>query len=959
MTNAAAFFLIAAAATFAAPPPASADDGRGALLSGYTMTSWTLADGVPIGPVSAMVQDAEGYLWLGTTSGVVRFDGARFTPWDALYSTFLPHRDVRALALARDGTFWIGFDRIANSASVGAWRNGALTFPTAGAAPHATASSLLADRTGCVWAVSDGVLYRLRHGRWDVVHTGALGHATVVSVREDAGGTLWIGTRQGVFRTRDGEAFELVEAGIARETSQSADGTLWMTDPAHGARRQGAQAPAMGLDGWGARLLHDRRGNLWVGTTGQGLWRVRDTTTASPPLVERATTQTGLSSDTVQSLLEDRDGNIWVGTMTGLHSLTPQELMRLASGSLVRAILPEPGGSVWVGTASGLMQFRHDGGVWRGRPVGSRWDIRSLFRDARGQAWAMTDHGLRLLAHGELVDAPPPSAVDPPCSGGGMTVATAPDPAALPRPHCVAHSQTWAADTSGALTVRRGDHTATIIRPSSPAIGAQTVDAIFEDALGTIWAGGTAGLWRVRDGRVEQLSEREGLPAQRVLAITQSLDGDLWLAVDRGPAHPGRRAALIRLNSSEFDRATTGDTPISGDRIYDALDGLGGVPLGAAAARSSDGTLWFAFGGVLTVVDPAQVLHERDHVAPARIAGVTVDDRPVTMADAGFLRPGTRKLQIDYTALRLTAPRQVRFRYRLDGFDHDWVDAGARRQAYYTNLAPGKYLFRVRANGNDDTWVSPEAHFPFSVQPSFRQTGWFYALCGTALLLVTWGAAHTRAWILHKQFAATHAERTRLSREIHDTMLQSLAGIALQIQAIARRSAPHAAEQQAQLLALRREVEEHVREARQAIMDLRSPILEACGLAGALAEVGRRIVAPPTHFDMSADPISVATIAIEGELLRIGQEAIANAAHHASAAHIHVDLRQVADTLRLRVTDDGRGFDVDGMLADDSDHYGLTGMQERATRMGGRLTVTSSITGTVVEATVPCARPHP
>jgi signal transduction histidine kinase len=189
-------------------------------------------------------------------------------------------------------------------------------------------------------------------------------------------------------------------------------------------------------------------------------------------------------------------------------------------------------------------------------------------------------------------------------------------------------------------------------------------------------------------------------------------------------------------------------------------------------------------------------------------------------------------------------------------------------------------------------------------------------------------------------------------------MLQSLVGIALQVQAIARRCAPHAEEQQAQLLALRREVEEHVREARQAIMDLRSPMLEACGLAGALAEVGRRIVIPPTHFGMSADPIADATMAIEGELLRIGQEAIANAAHHASAAHIHVDLRQVADTLRLRVSDDGRGFDVDGMLAGDSHHYGLTGMQERATRLGGRLTVTSSTSGTVVEATVPCARQH-
>ena len=943
------------------------------------MTSWMLADGIPIGPVSAMVQDSEGYLWLGTTSGVVRFDGARFTPWDALYPAGLPRRNVLALALSRDGSFWIGFNRGAGSVSVGAWRNGVLTFPAAGVPPQGATTSILEDRTGCVWGVSDGALHRWRHGRWDIVRGGALGRATVVSVREDAGGAIWVGTRHGVFRTRDGEAFELVAPGIARETSQGADGALWMTDPVHGARRHGAPTPVIALDGWGMRLLHDSRGNLWVGTTGQGLWRVRDTTTAGAPLIERATIQTGLSSDMIQTLLEDRDGNIWVGTMLGLHSLTPQELMPLASGALVRAILPDADDSMWAGTASGLMHFRREEGTWRGRTVGAKWDIRSLFRDAHGRAWARTDHGLRSLDHGQLVEAPSPSAIDPPCSAGGllgladvmtsaapnlrrvlaMTAAPAPDPAAVPRPFCVAHEARWAASAEGALTVRRGERpVATIPSPlPSAAAGPQIIDTIFEDARGTIWAGGTAGLWRIRDGRVEQLGEREGLPAERVMAITQSLDGDLWLAVDRGSRHPGRRAALIRLDPSDVDRATAANTPLAGYRLYDAANGLAGVPLGSVpAARSGDGSLWFAFGGSLTVVNPLQVSRERDRDAPARIASVTIDDRAVAVSTAGVLAPGTRKIQIDYTALRLTAARQIRFRYRLDGFDPDWVDAGARRQAYYTNLGPGNYVFRVRANGDTATWAVPEAQWSFTVRPAFRQTRWFFALCGTGLLLAVWGAAHTREWILNRQFAATLAERTRLSREIHDTMLQSLAGIALQVQAIARQCAPLASEQQAQLVALRREVEEYIREARQAIMNLRSPMLEACGLAGALAEIGRRAVVPPARFEMSADPIAGTSVAMEGELLRIGQEAIANAAHHAGAANIRVELRQEADAVLLRVTDDGRGFDVDAMLVASSGHYGVTGMHERAARMGGRLAVRSSAGGTVVEASVPRVR---
>jgi signal transduction histidine kinase len=389
------------------------------------------------------------------------------------------------------------------------------------------------------------------------------------------------------------------------------------------------------------------------------------------------------------------------------------------------------------------------------------------------------------------------------------------------------------------------------------------------------------------------------------------------------------------------------------------MNGLAGVPLGAAAAaRSADGSLWFVIGGNLTVVDPIELAREQRHAdGPAHIVGATIDDRTTATVAAGSLPAGTRKVQIDYTALRLTSPRQTRFRYRLDGFDRDWVDAGGRRQAYYTNLAPGQYLFRVQANDNAGTWSAPEAQWSFALQPAFRQTTWFYALCGLCVLLMAWSAAHTRAWILNRQFAATLAERTRLSREIHDTMLQSLVGIALQVQAIARQCGPAAAEPQSLLIALRRQVEQYVREARQAVLNLRSPMLETgAGLASALAETGRRTVDAPTRFDVSADPIEQLPPSTEEELLRIGQEAITNAARHAAATCIHVDLRQEADSVCLHVSDDGRGFDVDAMWSAATGHYGLTGMRERAARAGGRVTVVSSSTGTHVEAIVPCRR---
>jgi len=937
---------------------AASADAPYALLSGYTMTSWTPTDGSSIGPVYSLVQDRDGYLWVGTTGGIVRFDGARFTRWETIYATPLPRADVRALALSRDGTLWAGFDRTNGSVTVAALRGGTVVSVSKGVAPHDAVTSLIEDHAGTIWAVSDGVLYHLRGGAWDVIRNGALGHAAVVSVREDARGGLWVGTRQGVFRTTDGESFELVAEGIARETSESADGTLWMTDPAHGVRRRGTPAPLVGMDGWGNRLLHDSRGNLWVGTTGQGLWRLRPGAAADAPLIELATNQTGLSSNAVQTLLEDRDGNIWVGTMLGLHSLTPQQLTPLAAGTVVRTVLADEDGTVWVGTASGLLQFHRQGGAWRGQRLGTASDIRSLFRDAAGVAWAATDGGLRVLSHGRLLPSPRRPDTVPPCPAGAPPAAASVTPTVW-RPVCAARDVVWAATQTGSVTLRRGERTlATIDTSPVSTAGQYVVDTTFEDSEGTMWVGGTGGIWRIRDGEVAHRGERDGLPAQRVLAITQSADGALWLVADRGPSHAGRRSALIRLHPSDFEQAVRANAPVSGCRLYDAMNGLAGVPLGAAAAaRSSDGSLWFVIGGNLTVVDPNELAREQRHdEGPARIVGATIDDRTIATAATGSLPAGTRKVQIDYTALRLTSPRQTRFRYRLEGFDHDWVDAGGRRQAYYTNLAPGQYVFRVQANDNAGTWSAPEAQWSFALQPAFRQTTWFYALCGLCVLLMAWGAAHMRAWILNRQFAATLAERTRLSREIHDTMLQSLVGIALQVQAIARQCGPEAAEPQSQLVALRRQVEQYVREARQAVLNLRSPMLETGSLASALAEIGRRTVNAPTRFDVSADPIEQLPQSVEEELLRIGQEAITNAARHAHATSIHVNLRQDADSVRLDVRDDGCGFDVDAMWSAATGHYGLTGMRERAARAGGDVTVSSSSSGTHVEALVPCRR---
>ena len=396
-----------------------------------------------------MVQDHEGYLWLGTTGGIVRFDGARFTRWEAIHPAPLPAADVRALSLSRDGTLLDGFDRHrrrchGRRAPRRQWSS-VVERPAAarrgdlrrrGSQPAACGRSATARSIACA------------AGAWDVIRNGALGHAEVVSVREDARGSLWIGTRQGVFRTRDGESFELVAEGIARETSESADGALWMTDPAHGVRRHGARAPLTGIDGWGTRLLHDSRGNLWVGTTGQGLWRVRATAAAA-----NAADRAGHDADRdCRATPSSRCSKIATATSgsgrcSGCTASRRSSSRRSRPARWCAPCCPTRMGSMWVGTASGLLQFRHEGGAWRGRRLGTARHPLAVSRRV-GRAWAATDHGLRVDRRRLLPRHVSPTSAPPACPGPARRPPPSPrTQAGRPawRPVCGTRDVLWAA----------------------------------------------------------------------------------------------------------------------------------------------------------------------------------------------------------------------------------------------------------------------------------------------------------------------------------------------------------------------------------------------------------------------------------------------------------------------------------------------------------------------------------
>jgi signal transduction histidine kinase len=341
-----------------------------------------------------------------------------------------------------------------------------------------------------------------------------------------------------------------------------------------------------------------------------------------------------------------------------------------------------------------------------------------------------------------------------------------------------------------------------------------------------------------------------------------------------------------------------------------------------------------------------------------RIEGAVANDERLA-ADAGAsLAPGTSRLRIDYTVVKLTASTRTRFRYRLDGFDADWIDAGTRRQAFYTNLPPRDYRFLVQAQGPDRAWSTDAATWEFTIGPMFYQTDPFYAACAMGLALLGWAGWRVRVRHVRREVALVFAERMRLSRELHDTVLQNLASVAVQCSAVSNAIETVAPAAHAQLVGVRKQVEEHIRETRQSVWDLRAPLLETGDLAAAFRQVGRRATdgsAVTFELTVNGRPRRYG-VKLENEVLRIGQEAIQNAVRHAHAEHIRLDLTFGPDQLLLRVTDDGCGLDSGHVAHEVDGHIGLLGMKERAEQIGGRLNIgADGSRGTSVELAVPAA----
>jgi signal transduction histidine kinase/ligand-binding sensor domain-containing protein len=965
-----------------AQPLRAADISEG--LTADSVSSWTEADGRPLGSVYAIAQALDGYLWIGSDAGLFRFDGWRFVHWDSMGDTPLPKAPVTAVSVARDGSIWVGL-----AASVGLiqLRDRKVVPVAKGTLQLEFVDAIEQDQNAVLWAVSRGGLYHRAAEGWRRVRIAPSEpeeFSQVVNLRASKDGGVFVLTTHGVFRQTEDGIFTRI-TGSSRITAPqldawtwdlaegTEDGSLWTTDMAVGFKRRAA-----GSDSWsqpqnrvmGYRLVRDRRGAVWVGTIGEGLWRVVPGLRDEEWAIERITLNTGLTSNSVRSMIEDRDGNIWVGTTAGLHRLSSRKLTPIGDIGLAISVEAMPGGEMLVGTSSGFVTFRRgaQSQLQRQSMGPGVWAIRTHL-DRRGMLWVGSTDGGFTVVDGRLVPVPElrsrsvrfiaSDALGRVWFGDGgrvfRTEAGRVVPFDIPPTWGISSVMNMFDDHAGRLWLVAPNGLGLLdvdgrFRKFGLEHGLRAglvVNTIFEDRHRTLWLGTDGGLGKLDGERFVFVGLSNGLPSDRVGAVVDDDDGHLWLNIDTG---------LVRLSRAEFDKGVADRGYRPRYRLYDASDGLSGAAIvNVRAARERNGMLWFVRGGGLTVVDP-RMLDAPFHPSkrPVRIDGALADDLQLQGPADALVPAGTRTLQIAYSALELTSPQRLRFRYRLDGFDIGWNDAGTRRQAFYTNLPPRRYRFRVEAQIDGESQVD-SATWGFTIQPMFYQTAWFYGASAAVLLLALWGAWRVRLRVVEHEFAMVLGERTRLSREIHDTLLQSLVGLTLQINKVARNVVASPADAAQQLIRMRKQVEAHIRDARTSIWDLRSPMLETRDLPTALQELGER-AASENAIAFSSSVVGQqrrVSPKVENHLLRIGQEAITNAVRHARAARIELELRFEDRLLSMRVKDDGHGFVMDQIERRDG-HYGLRSMRERALEIGAEFKVsTAQGAGTEILTLVP------
>jgi len=968
-------------------------------LTQYMHTSWRIQDGSAPSGMYTIAQTSDGFLWFLSSRGdIYRFDGVQFRPWH-------PPADAGSIGRIRNivgdqaGGLWaLGADGIARL------KGGIVTshFELEGLMPNA--GNVSKDTDDSLWVVrgengiSEPVCHVTDRGVKCFGKSDGIPITPIDAILADGSGGFWLGGQAALVHWHAGVSEKYPIEGLKSNTgapgimslARGPDGSVWVgiigAGPGQGLARleKGAVSSFATHTFDGSKLgvfalRFDREGNLWVGTNNDGVFRVHENS------VDHYARTEGLSGNFVRTLFEDREGVIWAAGSNGIDKFHDP---RITSFSAVEGlgkdwavgVLASRDGTIWVANAESLDHIEGSGFVssirtGSGLP-GSQ--VSSLLEDHTGNLWVGIDDGLYLFKDGGFRRLPEPNHqplglvfeliedadgnIWAECAGTGKLVrirgfqvqqefsrSQVPTGRLAPDPQ----GGIWIGTRNGDLVLFRDG----VLKrfPVGSKANPWTNEMIAE-ADGSVLAAFDDGLVGLRQGKVQQMTKKNGLPCEGIISLVEDKRNNWWLNTQCG---------IVEFSDSELQRWWANPEAVIQARLYDVLDGArpSARPPFHSAASSLDGRVWFVNSGVVQMVDPSR-LSQKALPAETYIDSVIADRKEFAATEKLRLPPNPRDFQIDYTSPTFTVPQKVKFRYRLDGYERDWHEAGTRRQAFYTDLPPGNYSFRVIACNSDGIWNNSSAKLDFSIAPAYYQTNWFRALWACILLALLWTAYHWRVRQLQHQFDMTLearvGERTRIARDLHDTLLQSAHGVLLRFQTVSQLLPDRPMEAKEKLDNAIDQTADFITDARDEVQGLRDSTVQSNDLAMAISTLGEELTTD------SANHRPAFRVAVEGEarnlhpilrdeIYKIAAEALRNAFRHSQARQIEVEIRYDNEQFRLRVRDDGKGIDPAILSSQGSEgHYGLPGMRERATLIGGKLVAWSEVdAGTEVELRVP------
>ncbi len=977
-------------------------------LSQYMRDHWGSEKGFTGGSVTAIAQTTDGYLWIGTERGLIRFDGLSFRAFQQATPTTLPIGAVQQLVADSKGDLWI----LLQSTKVLRYHNGKFELGRGEAEFGITSITKRMDGSILLSSLALGPL-TYRDDRFEILDpsaaaavsspipgadelstrlswaTGVTPHrfaepnSAVISMAPSSDDRLWLGTRdKGLFYILGGKVYSAGKTPSVTPINcllAISDRELWIGTDRGVLRWDGTQVTTEGVPAPLAHLsvramIRDSDLNIWIGAA-SGLVRVN----SDGVLLD---TQNQHANDAVTALFEDREGNIWIGSARGIDRLRDSAFVTYSVGLLKTEsggpVYVDERGRVWFAPFEGGLRWlagEKSGDVTR---AGLTQDVVYSITGSHNELWLGRQRGglTHLIFNPHATTEKTYTEADGLAQNGVYAV------------YQSRNGTVWAGTLSGGVSALKDGRLMTYT--SAEGMSSNTIVAIAENANGTMWFGTPNGIDAYTEGRWRVLGKGDGLPSDSVNCLLSDSSDILWVGTSSGLAYlrsgqvqnvSGLAPLLgepifgiaedrngwmwistsnhvLRLKRQKLLDRSLEESDIREYGMEDGLRGMEGVKRFQSVFADRNGKVWFSMNRGLSVVDTARATSSSSP-AILHIDGVTVDGNPVNMGNSLRLSGPHRRIIFDYAALALSIPERVQYKYKLENFDEGWSKAVAAREVTYNNLSSGHYRFRLMASNSEGVWNSSELDLPVEITPQYWQTWWFRIVAGilafVAVLLLYRLRIRTVAAQMNIRFEERLTERTRIAQELHDTLLQGFLSASMQLH-VADSFLPENSEAKPLVERALQLMTRVINEGRNTVRGLRSTDVFDQNLGQAFSRLQEEL-SPTSNTEfrviVEGTPRPLRP-AMRDDIYHIGREALANAFRHSRATEIVVEIEYTASFLRVMVRDNGIGINADVLREGREGHWGLSGMRERAERIGARLRVLSrSAAGTEMELSVP------